>query len=296
MPGPYPPPLPTVAGTNITVSAFLNNPTRVQRTVDDLTTQRFVSDVIFAQGPAVVGGAVLYDQVTSDDLYLGQGGDVQTIAPGGEFPILSSADKAPLVAAAAKYGAEVFLTDEEVRRDRRDVLRRELAKLRNNIIRKVDAVGMAALTAAPTLTGAASGAWITAATDRIGDIATGANAINDTDLGYVADTMLVNPTQELALLKDKNIRDALPRERDDSLIRTGNLGRLLGLDIIVSNRVPVGTVFFVARKVVGAISDEVPLYAKPIPDERRERTYIHGGRVVVPFVTDPKAAYRMTGA
>jgi hypothetical protein len=295
MPGPYPPPSPTVAGTNITVSAFLNNPTRVSRTVDDLTTQRFVADVIFAEGPAVVGGAVLYDQVTSDDLYL-TGGDVQTIAPGAEFPLLSSADKAPLVAAAAKYGAEVFLTVEEIRRDRRDVLRRELAKLRNNIIRKVDAVAIAALNAAPTLTGTASGAWGTAATDRIGDIAVGLNAINDTDLGYVADTILVNPAQELALLKDKNIRDALPRERDDTLIRTGNVGRLMGADVITTNRVPTGTVYFMQRKVAGSISDEVPLYAKPIEDERRERTYIHGGRVAVPFVTDPKAVYRMTGA
>lgn len=295
MPGPYPPPMPTVSGTNITVSAFLNNPTRVQRTVDDLTTQRFVADVIFADGPQVTGGAVIYDQVTSDDLYL-TGGDVQTIAPGAEFPLLSSADKAPLVAAAQKYGAEVFLTDEEVRRDRRDVLRRELAKLRNNVVRKVDAVAIAALAAAPTLTGAASGDWTTAATDRIGDIAVGLNAINNTDLGYVADTVLLNPAQELDLLKSKDIRDALPRERDDSLIRTGNMGRLMGADFIVSNRVPAGTVYFLQRKVVGSISDEVPLYARPIADERRERTYIHGGRVVVAYVTDPQAAYRMTGA
>lgn len=294
MPGPFPPPPPTVNGTNITVSAFLNNPPRVQRAMEDLTRQRFVADVIFGAGPAATGGSVIYDQLTTEDLYLT--GDVQTIAPGGEFPLLTSADKAPLVAVAAKYGAEVFLTDEEVRRDRRDVLRRELAKLRNVVIRKVDTVAIAALDAAPTLTATASGSWGAAATDVIADLATAANGVNNTDLGYVADTVLLNPREELALLKDADVRAALPRERDDSLIRTGNLGRLMGLDFIVTNRVPAGTVYVMQRGIAGSISDEVPLYGRTIADERRERVFIHGGRVVVPFVTDPKAVMRITGA
>lgn len=294
MPGPFPPPPPTVSGTTISVSAFLNSPPRVSRAVEDLTLSRFVADVIFSQGPQAVGGSVIYDQLTADDVFLT--GDVQTIAPGAEFPILSSRDVAPLVAVAAKYGAEVFLTDEEVRRDRRDVLRRELAKLRNTIVRKVDTVAMAALNAAPLLTATASGSWQAAATDIIADVVTAINAVNNTDLGYVVDTALINPREELALLKDKDIRDALPREQDAGLIRTGNLGRLMGVDFITTNRVPAGTVYFMQRGTIGSISDEVPLYARPIADERRERVFIHGGRVAVPFVTDPKAGLRLTGA
>jgi hypothetical protein len=299
MPGPfpgspYPPAPPVVNGQLITVSQFVTNPARVQRAITDLTIGRYVTDVVFGQGPTATGGAVIYDQVTQADTFLAD--DVQEIEPGGEFPLLGDTDLGPLVAIARKYGGEVPLTDEEVRRDNRNVLNRRMVKLRNTIIRKTDTVSMAALRAAPLITQVASGDWSTAATDIISDLATATNAVDRLDLGYVCDTVLINPDQELDLLKDKDIRDALPRERDNGLIRTGNLGRLMGLDFVVSNRVLPGEVFVVMRKVIGSVSDEVPLYARPIPEPRRERTFIHGARVVTPYVTDPKAGVRITGA
>lgn len=291
---PYPAAPPVVDGINITVQAFLRDPARVQRVLENMALQRFVTDVIFATGPTATGGAVLFDRLDENDLYLD--GDVQSIEPGGEFPLLDDTEKAPLVAAVRKWGAEVFITDEAVRRDRRDVVRRKMSKLRNNIIRRVDGVSMATLAAAPLLTGPAAAAWAGASGNQmLNDILTGANAVNARDLGYVTDTVLINPAQELQLLTDADIRGLLPRERDDSIIRTGNLGRLVGHDFIVSNRVPAGTVYIVQRGTIGSVSDEVPLYSKVIPDERRERAYVHGARIVVPYVTDPLAGYRLTG-
>lgn len=294
MPGPVPPAPPVIAGTNITVSLFLNSPPRVQRAIRDMTLQRFVADVVFSQGPTATGGAVIHDQITGPDYYMG--GDVQEIEPGGEYPLLTSPEVAPLVAIARKYGGEVMLTDEQVRRNNLGVLARETVRLRNTIVRKVDTVAMAALRAAALTAQVASGDWSTAATDIIADLVTASGTIGALDMGYVADTVLINPAQEMDLLKDKDIRDALPRERDNSIIRTGNLGRLLGLDFIVTNRVLPGEVFVLQRKTIGGISDEVPLYARPIPDDRRDRVFIHGGRVVTPYVTDPKAGVRITGA
>ncbi len=291
---PYPQPAPTITGTNITVSLFLQSPPRVQRAVEALTLQRFVSDVIFGAGPPVTGGAVVHDQVLVPDVFLDR--DVQEIAPGAEFPLLTSPEVAPLVALARKWGGEVFLTDEAIRRDNRQRLNREMTRLRNTIVRRVDTLGMAALRAAPIINQVASGSWAVAATDTIADLVTGAGAINGPDMGYIADTVVLNPREQESLLKDKDIRDAMPRERDDSLIRTGNLGRLLNMDFIVTNRVNPGEVFLLARGVIGGISDEVPLYARPIPDERREVVFIHGARVPAVYVTDPKAAVRITGA
>lgn len=295
MPGPYPQDAPAVAGNKITVSAFLNNPPRVQRSIESLTVQRFVADLIFASGPQATGGSVIYDQLTSSELFTER--DVQEIEPGSEFPILNTGEVSPLVAIARKYGGEVMLTDEAVRRDNRQLLNREMTRLRNTIIRKVDTLSMAALRAAPTLTMTASGDWTTAATDIISDLATAINMVTAQDLGYEApDTALINPAQELDLLRDADIRNALPRERTDVPIATGNLGRLMGLDFIVTNRVNAGEVFFLRRKIAGNVSDEVPLYARPIRDERRETTFVHGARVAVPYVTDPKVVVRLTGA
>jgi hypothetical protein len=294
MPGPYPPDAPTVSGSKITVDVFLNTPARVNRAVQALTFQRFIADIIFGTGPQASGGAVVYDQVTTSDLYLAR--DVQEIEPGSEFPILTGTEPTPLVAIAKKYGGEVFLTYEQVRRNNRQVLNREMTRLRNTIVKRVDTIALNFLNAAPINTMAASGDWSLAATDIIADIADATGVIEDLDMGYSPDTVLLNPTQHRDLIKDKDIRDALPREKSDVPIATGKLGRLMGLDFISSNRVPAGTVYVLQRGIVGGLSDEIPAYAKVIDSERDERQYIHGARVVTPYVTDPKAVVKITGA
>lgn len=295
MPSPYPQTAPTVSGNNVTVSAFLANPPRVQRAIENLAAQRFIADVIFTAGPAATGGSVIYDQV------LGQGNifterDVQEIEAGSEFPILNTGETAPLVAVARKWGGEVLLTDEAVRRDNRDLLAREMTRLRNTIVRKVDTVAMATLRAAPVNTLAATGDWSTTAGAVITDVARASNAVSSLDLGYEVDVAFVNPAQELDMLLDEKVRTALPRESTTVPIATGKLGRFMGIDFVVTNRVDPGEVIFVTRGMTGGISDEVPLYARPIRDERRESTFIHGARVAVPYVTDPKSVVRLTGA
>lgn len=293
--GPFPVAPPTVAGNVLTVSMFLNDPTRVQRSIEDMANLRFVADVIFAEGPPIPSGSVIYDQITEQgQMFLAR--DVEEIEPGADFPILNALEAGPLVAIARKYGGEVFLTYEDRRRDRRDKLGRRLTQLRNTIVRKVDRIAMAALRAAPIIQQNASGDWTTAATDIVKDLAVAKNAITRLELGYMADTALIHDDQELDLMIDKDIRDALPKERDNSLIRTGNVGRLMGLDFIATSQVAAGEVFVLQRKVAGSISDEVPLYARPIDWPRQERIYLHGARLPAAYVTDPKAVVRITGA
>jgi hypothetical protein len=289
----YPYPAPTVNGTQITVEAFLQNPTRVQRAIDELANNRFITDVIFQQGPAVQGGAVLYDQVVGPETSFTDQ-DVQEIEPGSEFPILGTGELMPLVAVSRKYGGEVMLTDEAVRRDRRDLLARNTTRLRNTIIRKVDTVAISALEAAPILSYVGAD-WGTAATDILAELASAAFESTSLDMGYSPDTVLINPAQELDLLKDTDIRTALANSGDASIIRQGLVGTLMGFTFITSSRVEAGTAYLLERRTAGSVSDEVPLYARPLHDDRRETWFIHGGRVAVPFVTDPKAVVKLTG-
>lgn len=293
--GPFPPIAPVQTGEFLSVSMFLNDPVRVQRSIEDITNLRFVADVIFGEGPAIPGGSVIYDQIT-DQGQIFMDRDVEEIAPGADFPILNGLEQGPLVAISKKYGGEVFLTDEDIRRDRRDKLGRNLTKLRNTIVRKVDRIAMAALRAAPIISQTASADWTTSSTDIVRDLAVAKNAITRLELGYMADTVLIHDDQELDLISDKDIRDALPRERDNSLIRTGNVGRLMGLDFITTSQVAAGEVIVLQRKVAGSISDEVPLYTRPIPEPRQERVYLHGARLPAVYITDPKAVVRITGA
>lgn len=290
----FPQPGPTINAQNLTLSIWLRQPALVQRAIDDLSLNRFIADLILAQGPEATGGAVVYDQITQTYMFLDR--DVQDIRPGGEFPILNGSYPTPNVALTRKWGGEVLLDYEAVRRDRRDLLAKELVRLRNTVVRKVDAVAVAALKAAPVYTMTASGSWRSSATDIITDIATAIETVNGPDFGYEVNTVIINPREVTGMLSSAEIRTALPRERTDVPIATGNLGRLLGIDFIQTNRVNPGEMFFLERGRIGSISDEVPMYAKPIDDERRESWYIHGARQVVPYITDPKAVCWLTGA
>jgi hypothetical protein len=289
----YPPPAPTVSGQLITVEQFLKQPTRVTRVINDLTAQRFIAERIFSSGPAA-GGAVIYDQVTASELYTDR--DVQAIEPGSEFPIVSSGEVAPKVAAVTKWGGAALFTYESVRRDDRDVLNRELTKLRNTIVRKVDTVAIAALDAAPIQTDTGTD-WSNSSTgDPILDLAGWRSQIDDADLGYVADTILINPAQYVDLLGRKDVRDALPRESlTGNPIANGQLNGFMGFTWYVTNRVAAGTAYVLASQMAGSLRDELPLYSRTIDQPERERWLVQAARVTVPIITDPKAVVKATG-
>ncbi|MEG1971276.1 MAG: major capsid protein [Burkholderiaceae bacterium] len=290
----YPPASPTVNGTKITVEQYLKQPTRVERQLNNLALERFLADKIFGKGTAE-GGAVIYDRITENSLYLER--EVQVIEPGSNFPILNDSDTGANVAVVEKHGGGVIITYEDGRRDRRDKLKRESTRLVNTITRKTDTRALAILDKDPDIPTAAGTDWSDPATrDAIGDIAGAMSQINNSDLGYNTTMAIVNPVQALALFGDKSIRDALPREnKNDNPIASGTINGLMGLTWYESNRVPVGTAWFMGGQQVGSIHDEIPQYTRVVDDQLRERWVIMGARVAVPVVTDPFAAFKLTG-
>lgn len=294
MPTGYSPAPPSIAGTAITLETWLQTPARVQKAITDLTSERFLADRIYSTGPQ--GSAVIYDQVTGAELYTER--DVQSIAEGAPFPMLDTGEAAPKVAVVTKWGGAMPFSYEAVRRDRRDLLGRGLTRLRNTITRKVDAVGVAALHAAPLHTMAASGDWTTAATDIIGDIETGRSTVEQADLGYEVTAAIIHPTQALDIRKDADIRAALPRENPAAnMLGAPDLSGFLRIpNWYVSNRQTAGTVDLLAEGEIGGITDELPLYSRSIDEPLRERYVVQAARIPVPYVTDPKAGVKITGA
>lgn len=295
MPGTmYPAGAPSIDGQGrITVEQFLRQPSRVQRVITDLTNERFLAERIFSSGDAQ-GGAVIYDQVTASELYTDR--DVQAIEPGSNFPIVTSGEGAPKVAAVTKWGGAAVMTYEAVRRDSRDTLNRELTKLRNTIVRKVDTVAIAALDAAPINTDVGTDWSDGTAGNPIVDIATAQSIIDDADMGYVTDTVIANPAQRVDLLTRKDVRDSLPREGTAANpIASGQFQGFMGLTWYFTNRVPAGTAYFLSSTMAGSLRDELPLYSRVINQEERERWLVQAARVTVPIVTDPKAVLKMTG-
>lgn len=298
--GPYPPLAPTVAGTLITVDAFLNNPAQVRKTMQDLTHQRFIADNIYSAGPGATGGAVIYDQILGNDLFVTT--DVQAITPGSEFPVLEELGPAPLVAKTTKWGGAIQVTYEERDRDRRDVVNRKLTKLRNTIVKKVDVVGLAVLKAAPILSSAASAVWSTVSTPIQKDVSTAQMLVDQQDMGYVITDAYVSPATMNSMVNNDKVTTAIQTFNNGGIQNPLGQGptepRLrgfLGLDWHVTNRVLDTEAILVSGQMAGSISDEKPLYTRVVDLPHRETVLIMGARLTVPFVTDPKSVVRITG-
>lgn len=291
---------PTLDVTNnqLSVYRFLKNSPVVEKVLTNMLRQRMWADKVFAAGPRTSSGSVLYSQVTAEGSYY-TSRDVQSIAPATEFPNVGIDEETMLVASVAKWGGRVSFPYETIDRDSRDLLARGLMRLANTIARKVDTQAIAALNAAPILTAAASGDWSTAATDILGDIQTGISAVSNLDMGYEVDTALINPAQALDIRKDADIRVSMPRETTtDNFLwgRARDLDGIAGLNYFITNRVTAGEVWLLQRGMAGSISEERPFYSRTIDKQETEEWILMAARMFVPYVTDPKCVFKITGA
>lgn len=290
----YPLGPPTYSGNTITVDTMLNEPTRVTRRIADLTLQRFIVSAIFANGSGVSGGAVVYDQALLNELYLER--DVERVAPGDEFPVVTSVRQAPRVAEVEKWGGKFFITDEA--RDRNDAtsFNNQVTQLANTIVRKVNTRAVQTLEAAIAALGGAGtfvgNNWSTALTTGVdptpnadlphADFANAQLLAEQDELGVVYDLWLVNPVQKaaLAVLYGAALNDVLAA--NDIAMES-------------SNRVPAGTAYAVARGQVGEIRVEKPLATETWREAKTQRNWVQSDTRPVMYVTNPYSIRKITG-
>lgn len=284
---------PVVSGSTITVDTMLNQPTRVTRMIMDLSLQRFIADRVFASAGGVSGGAVIYDQEVANELYADR--DVQRVAPGEEFPLITSSRRTPQVALVEKWGGKVYVTDEARDRNNSVALTNQLRQLANTIVRKINARAIAELEAAiaafPSQTFAGHD-WSTVVTTGssasnstlwpAADFAKANLLANQQELGVTYDTWLVNPTQLMRL----------------QLIYGNYLNEVLssfGVSVYSSNRVASGTAYVIAAQQVGEMRVEKPLSTATWREEKTERNWIQSSVRPVMYVTNPYSVIKITG-
>ena len=299
-------------GPEITVDSLLGQPRVLTRNLADLVYQRYVADRIFARGSGdqIQGGVAWYQRAES--IFTNR--DAEEIGVRSEFPRAGWSEEV-LSAFVKKYGLEVPISYESIRRNQIDMVQRAQRKLANALVKAVDTLAMALLTTDPdVLTTAASGDWSTAATDIISDLANAIRQITDQNEGYEPDTLVLNPAQNHDLLLDADIRGALPRETQASSVLTGRPVPLLGLDqIIVTPQLAAGTVLVLQSKVAGTIADEspaagegytayspgagqAPVYMKIYEKEGRDERIVRAARFPAMWLSEPKSVFKITGA
>jgi hypothetical protein len=272
---------------------MLNQPTRITRMISDLSLQRFIADRVFSNGGGVSGGAVVYDVVAANELYLER--DVEMVAPGGEFPLVTSAQRVPRIAEVEKWGGKTFIVDEARDRNNSAQFTRHMRQLTNTIVRKINARCIETLTASITEFGqtaaghdwdavVTTGAGATSASNwPLADFALANQMAEEDELGITYDLVLLNPaqyTQLVILYGAQGLRTLLSE---------------LGFSVYVSNRVPAGTAYFLASGQVGEIRIEKALGTVTWRDEDHERTFVQSSVRPLFFIDNPFAVFRLTG-
>lgn len=292
----YPLGAPTLSGTEITIDSYSKTPSRVTRLLQDLTLQKFFWDRVFATGGGVSGGAVIFDLVTENDLYLLR--DVEKVAPGAEFPNLTSARLAPQIATPDKWGGKFYMTDEA--RDRNDQIAftNQARKLSNTILRKMSQYAVGILDAAVTANSRtlAGHSWSAAVPNGntptapgvtpFGDLALAMKNADVDELGIEYDTLLVNPNEQLSLFNFSQFNNGG---------LTGTLNTVGVRNIFSTNRITAGTAFLLAGGQVGQFRIEKGLTTESWREEKTQRTWWQSDVRPVAFVDNPYAIIKLTG-
>lgn len=287
----------TDAFGNLTVDMMLQQPVRITRMIMDLTLQRFIADRIFAGGGGVTGGAVIYDTVAANEIYLDPARSIERVAPGAEFPIVSSQRRVPLVAVPEKWGGKVPLTYEARDRNDRRAFVNEIRRLANTIVKQINARCIETVEAAVTANSymtyvghswsalVPAGATPTApASTAVGDVALAQLKADVDELGIVYDSILVHPNQLYSLMLyfgQGNVNAAMAS---------------LGItDVYASNRVTAGTAYVYARQQVGELRMEQPLATETWVDNGEQVVWTQSSVRPLMFVDNTYAIRKITG-
>lgn len=301
----YPIPGSTLTG-NATVAqalAFLKSPTQIARRFAEIVSDHnFLSHYLLRGKYKMQGGAIL---VSSDNVTTG--GTTETVAPGGEYPLLAlPADTATLIA-ALKKGLATEVTDEEVGRLSMDPIERAIQLLAFQAVSDFDAAALSAIQS--TITGTfASGAWSTA-TNIITAVETGKAQFGTLHKGYSATSVVLTGTQWATI--SAPLLSLLPREQGNPLL-SGGVPNIQGVDWVSSNDLPAGWVptLFDANNLGGIGHEDIPspeyVALSSIADnlsnlevaryrEKNDSTRIQVRKADVPVVRNVDAGIKFTG-
>lgn len=302
-----------MGGPQVTVDIMLKQPRLLARRLTNIASKRFIADRLFLPGTPdqVAGGSARYQR--SQSIYLDR--DPTEVGTRSNF-LRAGWSEDLRTAAVEQHGLEVVVNALSIRRNAMDQMQRALVMLSNSMVKYVDGMAMTLLTTDPDVqTDTASADWTTTTTDIIGDIAEAQKAITDQNEGYEPDTLVVNPAQHLDMLRNDEIRAALPREGTNPVV-TGQMSPILGLrQILITPNLAAGTVLVMDSNIAGTIADEQPVAAEgystyqPQGDSTLKPVYvksyeegatsdwvIRGARWPAMWLAEPKAVFKITSA
>jgi len=307
MPYIYPPAAPVVAGDNITISRFLNDPGLIARRLQTMLQQRFISDALLTGRYTAQGGAIQYEG--GESLYTND--DPRAVAPGSEYPLTTLGNGVASIAKTVKWGQDTEVTDESIARQKMQPVQKALTKLANQNVKYIDGVSLAAVASAVTQSTPVQASWTTATAEQmLLDVALAKASVAALNQGFELDTIVLSDIAWARAFAKFAAAGYLGREGGAANpIVTGTFPELAGLRWLVTPNLPTpGTILLADTSALGGMADEEiggPGYArvagvgvevKTIRKDDEDKWRLRARRVTVPIVNEPSAAWKLTGA
>lgn len=282
------------------IHQLLGSQSAIGRRIRTLAAQRFISDALLKGRFRSIGGAVLYEN--GDPLFAPD--DPESIAPGGEYP-RSQVTAGDLAAARVdKWGRDVPVTDESIKRRGIDVVNRALLQLVNRMVKFVDSAALGVIASKITATIASPGPW-TEVENIVLAVELAKAEAEESGEGHTLDTIVLKPTAYAKVMAAFLKAGLLPREAANPLI-TGTWPTVLDLIWLRSPNVPTSAPMLVNSDELGGMADEDlggPGYTKAQPgvetksirEDKTDSYLLRSRRVTVPIVTDATAGVTITG-
>lgn len=303
----YPVSAPSDALSAEQVQLILSKPALLARRLDSILNKAFISDLLLTQPYDVTGaGAALVEG--EDGLYPDR--EAEEIQAGAEYPLTPLAMGLPQLVRNVKRGQDTEVFDEAIARTPTNILDRALAKLGNGLVRTIDTLSLAAIASKVTQTYAASGAWTDGAR-IVGDVMGAVATIDEQELGYSIDTVVLKPTQYAKVVANLLNANLMPRENNNPLMSNAAASfNYMGLTWAKSIHVPGTDPMLVDTQQLGGMLKEdikSPGYAtygvkgietksqRLVGGDDRDGWRLRARRLTSPVIVAPKAAVRLTG-
>lgn len=295
----YPAGPPTFSADTATINRFLNSPTAVATRVNEIANQRFISDFILTSRQDVSGGAIVFDQ--DDPLYTDR--PVEAISPGAEYPLAGVGSGTPQAVRVTKWGQDVPITDEKIKRSNFSPVEKAFNTIVNQIVKTIDSLSLSLVASQVTATQAAASTWSGVDPKILRDIMLAKAKVTGLNKGYDPDVIVVDDATWAILASDDKLSTLMAREDKGNAVYSGEFRTIAGLTILPTPNLPAAGAWIIDTNALGGIGDEklgegyagAIVETKSIRDEDNDQWRVRGRRVCVPYVNEPGAAIKITG-
>ncbi|WP_134324708.1 hypothetical protein [Cumulibacter soli] len=285
-----------------TLKKFLNSPTLIARRYDEIALNQFIGDYLLTGRPNVEGGAIQYEsqgtEVTDRP--------VESISPGAEYPLALIGDVPAQIAKTDKRGQDSLVTDEKLKRERRNAIDRAITALVNSNVIDFDSTVLALVASVVTQEQTITTAWSASGATILRDILLAKGKITGQKKGYNPNVVVMSDEVFAYVASDTAIAALMARESKANAVYTGEFPVIAGLEVRTTPNMPTGIDALVAdRQMLGGVGYEdlgggytrtqSGAETKSMREDQNDQWRLRARRVAVPYVTDPGAACVLDG-